>query len=170
MNKVLKNLRISLVLGLLLISSISLAKVRIRGDFDIWIGNSNSRSKDRKGVGNIDDKEFEEKPFIINGIGYAFLKNNQGDKLLLKVIFDKYGNIIREDLFYTYRFTVNCLSVYGDNSKCLTLTDTGVPAVWDRLNSKYIYYGKFLNNVRINNPYKRKGYYEEDFFGDLFQF
>lgn len=172
MKKMLKNLRVklSLLWLCLFLSSISVAKVRIRGDFDIWIGNSNSRSKPTKSVGNMDDHQFIEKPFVINNKGYVFLKDNYNNKLLLRVVFDTRGRVIREDLYYTQKFTENCIGVQGNDSFCFTITSNGFPAVWDRFDSRYLYYGKFINNVRINNPYKSRDYYEQDFFGDLFQF
>ena len=167
-------LRGLLILMFLLISTISLAKVRVTGNLNVWFDSSrtsnNKNSKIKKHVGNIDDTEFEEKAFIINGNGYAFLRNNEGDKLLLKVSFNKYGNVIREELFYTYKFTINCIAVYGDNSQCITLTNTGVPAVWDRFKSKYTHYGKFVD-VKINNPFKSINYYDDQsYFNSLFEF
>lgn len=169
MKKLFKECRILLVLGLLLISCTSLAKVRIRGDFDIWIGNSNSRSKDRKGVGNMDDRQFIEKPFIVNNKGYAFMYDNYNNKLLLRVTFNSKGEVVNENLYYTQKFTDNCIAVQGDDSFCFTIKSNGFPAIWDRYNSRYIYEGRFVN-IRINNPYKRRDYYEQDFFGDIFEF
>lgn len=168
-------LRGFVVLCFLLITSISLAKIHVTGNVNIWFDTSRTsnkrNSKIKQNVGNIDDTKFEEKPFIINGTGYALLRNNEGDKLLLKVNFDNNGNVINEQLFYTYRFTINCISVYGDDSKCITITDTGLPAVWDRFKSKYIYYGKFLNGVKIRNPFKTNNYYDNNnYFDSLFEF
>lgn len=169
-NSILRGL---LILMFLLISTISLAKVRVTGNLNVWFDSSrtsnNKNSKVKKHVGNIDDTEFEEKAFIINGNGYAFLRNNEGDKLLLKVSFNKYGNVIREELFYTYKFTINCIAVYGDNSQCITLTNAGVPAVWDRFRSKYTHYGRFVD-VKINNPYRYGSNDDNNYFDSLFEF
>ena len=175
MNKLFDLRKGLLILIFLLISAISLAKVRISGNLNVWFDTTSQTSNSKKGkvknVGNIDDKQFEEKPFVINGTGYAFLRNNEGDKLLLKVNFDNNGNVINEQLFYTYRFTINCISVYGDDSKCITLTDAGLPAVWDRFQSKYIYYGKFINGIKIRNPFKTRNYYDNNsYFDPLFEF
>lgn len=176
MNKLFNLRKGLLILIFLLINAISLAKVRITGNLNVWFdttsqtsNNYNKRAK--KNVGNIDDKQFEEKAFVINGTGYALLRNNEGDKLLLKVTLDNNGNVINEQLFYTYRFTINCIAVYGDNSQCITITDTGLPAVWDRFKSRYLYYGKFLNGVKIRNPFKTNNYYDnQSYFDSLFEF
>jgi len=153
-------LRVFFVLGFLLIPAISLAEVKISGSFDIWIGNS-SRSKPTKSVGNIDDNRFLEKPFVINNKGYSFLRDSYGNKLLLQVEFNSRGEVIQETLYYTNRFTNNCIGVKGDNSFCFTITKDGIPSIWDRYNSKYVYFGTFVN-VRIRNPYKDSIRYYDD--------
>lgn len=153
-------LRVFFVLGFLLIPAISLAEVKISGSFDIWIGNS-SRSKPTKSVGNIDDNRFLEKPFVINNKGYSFLRDSYGNKLLLQVEFNLRGEVIQETLYYTNRFTNNCIGVKGDNSFCFTITKDGIPSIWDRYNSKYVYFGTFVN-VRIRNPYKDSIRYYDD--------
>ena len=144
--------------------SFSKTKVKIDGNINIWIENS-SRSKPTKSVGNMDDNQFIEKPFLINNRGYVFLNDQYDNKLLLRVIFDRAGNVIREDLYQTYRFTQNCISVKGDDNYCFTITSDGYPSIWDRYKSKYIYSGKFLNNVKINNPFKRR---YDTYFDDIF--
>lgn len=153
-------LRVFFVLGFLLIPAISLAEVKISGSFDIWIGNS-SRSKPTKSVGNIDDNRFLEKPFVINNKGYSFLRDSYGNKLLLQVEFNSRGEVIQETLYYTNRFTNNCIGVKGDNSFCFTITKDGIPSIWDKYNSKYVYFGTFVN-VRIRNPYKDSIRYYDD--------
>ena len=153
-------LRVFFVLGFLLIPAISLAEVKISGSFDIWIGNS-SRSKPTKSVGNIDDNRFLEKPFVVNNKGYSFLRDSYGNKLLLQVEFNSRGEVIQETLYYTNRFTNNCIGVKGDNSFCFTITKDGIPSIWDRYNSKYVYFGTFVN-VRIRNPYKDSIRYYDD--------
>ena len=153
-------LRVFFVLGFLLIPAISLAEVKISGSFDIWIGNS-SRSKPTKSVGNIDDNRFLEKPFVINNKGYSFLRDSYGNKLLLQVEFNSRGEVIQETLYYTNRFTNNCIGVKGDNSFCFTITKDGITSIWDRYNSKFVYFGTFVN-VRIRNPYKDSIRYYDD--------
>ena len=169
MRKLFKNSRILFIISFLLISSISVAKVRITGTFDIWIGgNSNSKSKPKptKSVGNIDDSQFLEKPFVINNKGYSFLMDRYGNKLLLRVAFDSRGNVIQEDIYETYRFTENCLAVKGQDKFCFTITADGYPSIWNRYQSKYSYYGRFINNVKINNPFNTR----YDNYDDIFEF
>ena len=165
MKKLFKNSRILFIISFLLISSISVSKVHIKGNLDIWIGNS-SKSKPTKSVGNMDDNKFIEKPFLINNRGYVFLYDQYDNKLLLRVIFDRTGNVIREDLYQTYRFTQNCISVKGDDNYCFTITSDGYPAIWNRYQSKYSYYGRFINNVKIHNPFNTR--YEN--YDDIFEF
>lgn len=168
MKKFLKNGRVLLILSILFISTIAVGKVSIRGHLDIWIENSNSKSKYKKGVGNIDDEKFLERAFVINYRGYSFLRDNYGNKFLLRVIFDSAGNVVREDLFETKKFTVNCLGIRGNDSFCFTISPQGRPALWDRYRSRYLYYGEFID-VTIRNPYRYRNT-DEDFFGDLFEF
>lgn len=171
MRKMLKNLRGNLLLLLLCLvfTNIALGKVNISGNFNLWIGNSNSKSKPTKSVGNMDDRSFEERAFIVNDRGYSFLRDQYGNKFLLRVIFDSAGNVVREDLFKTKKFTVNCLGIRGDDSFCFTISPQGRPALWDRYRSIYLYYGDFVN-VHIRNPYRYGSNDDEDFFGDIFQF
>lgn len=164
MRKLFKNSRILFIISFLLISSISVSKVHIKGNLDIWIGNS-SRSKPTKSVGNMDDNRFLEKPFLINNKGYAFLNDSYGNKYLLRVIFDSRGNLIQEDIYETYRYTENCLAVKGQDKFCFTITSDGYPAIWNRYQSRYSYYGKFLNNIKINNPFNTR---YDNYFDDIF--
>lgn len=171
MSKMLKNLRVKLLLLLLslVFTSISTAKVNISGNVQIWFNTSKSSNnyKTKRSVGNMDDRSFEERAFIINGRGYSFLRDNNGNKLLLQVIFDSRGNVIGQYLYETKKFTVNCLSIQDNDSVCFTIKANGVPAIWDRYESEYIYEGRFLNNIRINNPFKTK---YNDYFSPLFEF
>lgn len=161
-NSILRGL---LIVMFLLISAISLAEVKISGNFDIWIGNS-SRSKPTKSVGNMDDNRFLERPFVINNKGYSFLMDGYGNKLLLRVAFDSRGNVIQEDIYETYRFTENCLAVKGQDKFCFTINADGYPAIWNRYQSKYSYYGRFINNVKINNPFNTR----YDNYDNIFEF
>ncbi len=170
-NSILRGL---LILMFLLITSNSLAKVNISGsaNINIWFDttSNNKKSKVRKYVGNIDDKEFLEKPFIINGKGYALLNDQYNNKYLLRVIFDRRGNVIHEDLFETQKFTVNCLGIKGDDSFCITIKSNGIPAIWDRYESTYIFSGRFVDSY-INNPFKSRNYYDDqNYFDSLFEF
>ena len=157
----------------LLIATIGMAKVDISGNINVWFDTSrhsnNQNTKQKKAVGNMDDQRFIEKAFIINNKGYSFLLDNYGNKLLLKVIFNSDGEVIQEYLYETTRFTNNCLGIKDNDSFCFTITKDGLPSIWDRYRSRYLYYGKFVN-VRIQNPYKRKYYDEDNFFNDLFEF
>lgn len=169
-NSILRGL---LILMFLLISAVSFAKVRVTGNVTVWFDTTSrtSNNKPKRYVGNMNDRSFEERAFVINNRGYSFLRDNNGNKLLLRVIFDTNGYVLREDLFETYKFTQNCLSVKGDDNYCFTITSDGYPSIWDRYQSKYIYYGKFLNNVRINNPFNSRNYYDDkDYFDPLFEF
>ena len=155
-------LRVFFVLGFLLIPAISLAKVNISGNVNIWFDTtSQTNNKSKRSVGNMDDRSFLEKAFIINGRGYSFLRDNNGNKLLLQVLFDSRGNVIGEYLYETQRFTVNCIGIRGDDSFCFTNTKDGIPSIWDRYNSRYVYFGTFVN-VRIHNPYKDSIRYYDD--------
>ena len=171
MSKMLKNLRLKLLLLLLslVFTSISTAKVNISGNIQIWFNTSKSsnNNKTKKYIGNMDDRSFEERAFVINNRGYSFLRDQYGNKFLVRVVFDSKGNVVQEDLYETERFTVNCLGIRGDDSFCFTINQNGVPAIWDRYESKYIYEGRFLNNIRINNPFKTK---YNDYFSPLFEF
>lgn len=172
MKKLFKNSRILLVLGLLLISSISLAKTHISGSINIWFESSNqsSNNKSKRYVGNIDDRSFEERAFVINNTGYSLLRDYYGNKLLLRVRFDSKARVISEELFETHRFTNNCIAIKGRDDFCFTISKEGYPAIWDRDEAKYIYYGKFLNNVRINNPFRNRYYDNDSYFNSLFEF
>jgi hypothetical protein len=171
MKKLFKNSRVLLVLGLLLISSISLAKTHISGSINIWFESSNqsSNNKSKRYVGNIDDRSFEERAFVINNTGYSLLRDYYGNKLLLRVRFDSKARVISEELFETHRFTNNCIAIKGRDDFCFTISKEGYPAIWDRDEAKYIYYGRFVD-VKINNPYKYRNYYDDDYFEDIFKF
>lgn len=170
--KKLFSLRKVLILCLLM-STIGMAKVDISGNINVWFDTSrhsnNKNSKVKKSVGNMDDYQFLQKAFIINGKGYSFLMDNAGNKLLLRVIFDNRGNVIKEDLFYTQRFTENCIGVQGNDSFCFTITKDGLPSIWDRYRSKYLYYGQFVD-VHIQNPYNPEQDDYDNFFDSLFKF
>ncbi len=169
MNKLFNLRKGLLILIFLLISAISLSKMQISGNINIWIENS-SRSKSTKSVGNMDDNRFLEKGFVINNKGYAFLSDRYNNKYLLRVIFDRRGNVIREDLFQTQKFTVNCVGIKNDDSFCFTIKPNGVPAIWDRYESTYVFSGKFVD-IKIQNPFKSKYYYDDkDYFDPLFEF
>ena len=171
MKKMFKKFRGLVVLSFLLISTFSFSKMRISGNLNIWFDstshNSNNKTyKAKKYVGNMDDREFEERAFIIKRKGYSFLSDSYGNKLLLQVEFNSSGEVIQETLYYTNRFTNNCIGVKGDNSFCFTITKDGIPSIWDRYNSRYVYFGTFVN-VRINNPYKDSIRYDDD---NIFEF
>ena len=173
MKRMLKNLRGNLLLLLLslVFTNIAIAKVNISGNVQIWFNTSKSsnNNKTKRSVGNMDDRSFEERAFVINNVGYSFLRDYYGNKFLLRVRFDSRGNVIQEDIFETKKFTVNCLGIRGNDSFCFTISPQGRPALWDRYRSIYLYYGDFVN-VYIRNPYKYRSNDDEDFFGDIFQF
>lgn len=174
MKKMLKNLRgnFLLLLFCLVFTNIALAKVHISGNFQVWFDSRTSNNYNKRSqtyVGNMDDESFEEKAFVINKVGYSFLRDYYGNKFLLRVRFDSRGNVIQEDIFETKKFTVNCLGIRGNNSFCFTISPQGRPALWDRYRSRYLSYGEFVN-VTIRNPYRYRNNDDEDFFGNLFEF
>lgn len=170
MKKKFKNSRNILLVLLFLITSIGFSKVNVSGNINIWFDTTNRTNDTRKAkrhVGNMDDREFEEKAFMINHKGYSFLRDNYGNKLLLQVIFGSRGEVVQENLYYTKRYTNNCIGVKSDDSVCFTIKSNGLPSIWDRYESKYIFEGHFVN-VKINNPYFQKKYYSDS--EDLFEF
>lgn len=180
MIKQIKNLK-GIILGIfLLLSFISVAKVKVNidGTVNIDFGKSRDRDRDRNGngnnywdnnydnvynsVGDITDSQYLLKPFVLNGKGYSILKQN-GRLYILQVEF-RNGNVNRaekETIYNARVFSSNCLAISGDNRYCLTVTIEGSPALWDRERGSVKYTGRWLkpNNSYYDYNYDYDYYY-----------
>jgi hypothetical protein len=161
MIKQIKNLK-GIILGIfLLLSFISVAKVKVNIDGTVNIDFGKSRDRDRNGngnnywdnnydngynsVGDITDSQYLLKPFVLNRKGYSVLKQN-GQLYILQVEF-RNGNVNRaekETIYDTKIFSSNCLAINRDNRYCLTITVEGSPALWDRQQGRIKYVGRWL--------------------------
>ena len=172
MIKQIKNLK-GIFLGIfLLLSFISVAKVKVNIDGTVNIDFGKSRDRDRNGngnnywgnnnnnknyynVGDITDSQYILKPFIMNGKGYAVLQD-YNRYYILQVDFHN-GNlnhVKKEVVFNAVVQSSNCLSIADDNRYCLTITPKGQPALWDRYSSRIKYTGQWVkNNYNYDNDY-----------------
>ena len=163
MIKQIKNLKGIILAIFLLLSFISVAKVKVNidGTVNIDFGKSKDRNSgngrdywDRNGydsVGDITDPQYNMRPFVLNNKGYSVIRD-RGRLYILQVEF-KNGNINkvdREVIYDSTEFSSNCLAIAGDNRYCLTITVEGSPALWDRYSSRIKYTGRWLKN---NNSY-----------------
>ena len=127
------------------------SKTRIDGSININWGRSidrNRRDRDRGDywendgynyVGDITDRQYNLKPFILNGRGYAIIRDSR--YLILQVTFQN-GDINRvekEVVYNTSVYSQNCIAIQGDNRYCLTITSEGSPALWDRYSDRFDY-------------------------------
>ena len=153
----------------------SKTKVTIDGNINVRIGNSsnnrNSNNKKTSSVGNIDDSGYLYKPFIINNKLYMIVIDNFKNKYIVKTDFwnnNPSDGIYSESAFLLKRFTNNCLSIEGDDDYCFTITSRGIPALYNRAEARYQFYGYFINT---NYNKYRPGtfeYYNGDFYNDDF--
>lgn len=163
MIKQIKNLKGIILAIFLLLSFISVAKVKVNidGTVNIDFGKSKDRNSgngrdywDRNSydsVGDITDPQYNMRPFVLNNKGYSVIRD-RGRLYILQVEF-KNGNINkvdREVIYDSTEFSSNCLAIAGDNRYCLTITVEGSPALWDRYSSRIKYTGRWLKN---NNSY-----------------
>ena len=167
MIKQIKNLKGIILAIFLLLSFISVAKVKVNidGTVNIDFGKSRDRDRDRNSgngrdywdrngydsVGDITDPQYNMRPFVLNNKGYSVIRD-RGRLYILQVEF-KSGNlnkVDREVIYDSTEFSSNCLAIAGDNRYCLTITVEGSPALWDRYSSRIKYTGRWLKN---NNSY-----------------
>ena len=157
---------------ILTISNISLSKVRVNVDGSVNINfgkrKDSSSSSDRNdsliiwddnnsqysNVGDITDTYYNLKPFILNGKGYAVIRDGQNLYLLQAEFYNSDPNRVKnEQIFKTYIYSSNCLAITGDSSYCLTVTKSGDPALWDRNKGRIKYTGRWVKNQYSNNYY-----------------
>ena len=161
----------------LLFSFIIHAKTRINGSINInWSRgiDRNRKDQDRNDywanesdgynyVGDITDNQYNLKPFILNGKGYAIIKDSQYH--ILQATF-RNGNIndVKSEIIYNARvFSQNCISIEGDSRYCLTVTSNGDPALWDRYSGRVKYTGRWLKtNSNYYNSDKDYDYYHSE--------
>lgn len=174
-NFTLKGSTILMILILILtISNISLSKVRVNVDGSVNINFGKNRSSSNNNtkndsiiiwddnnsqysnVGDITDTYYNLKPFILNGKGYAVIRDGQNLYLLQAEFYNSDPNKVKnEQIFKTYVFSSNCLAIAGDSSYCLTVTKSGDPALWDRNRGRIKYTGRWIKN----NNYRDYDYY-----------
>lgn len=159
----------------LIFSFIVHAKTRINVDGSININWGRDKNRRDRGnywengndgysyVGDITDNQYNLKPFILNGRGYAIIKDRQ--YYILQVKF-KNGNIDQVDkevVYNTQIFSQNCISIEGDSHYCLTVTSNGDPALWDRYSGRVKYTGRWLKtNSNYYNSDKDYDYYHSE--------
>lgn len=155
----------------LIFSFIVHAKTRINVDGSIninWGRDRNRTDRNRSGdywendgynyVGDITDNQYNLKPFILNGRGYAIIKDSR--YYILQVTFQN-GDINRvknEVVYNTDIYSQNCVSIQGDNRYCLTITSEGSPALWDRYSGRVRYTGRWLKTTNYYNNSNRFDY------------
>lgn len=154
----------------------SKSKVTIDGNINVRIGNSsnnrNSNNKKTSSVGNIDDSGYLYKPFIINNKLYMIVIDNSKNKYIVKTDFlnnNPSSGIYSENAFLLTRHTNNCLSIDGDDDYCFTITSRGIPALYNRAEARYQFYGYFINtNYNKYRPgtfeYYNREFYNDDFY------
>ena len=146
---------------LMLISNIAFSKVRVNvdGTININIGKKGSGSSGNTStgiwdnddkytnVGDITDSFYNLKPFILNGKGYAVIRD-RGNLYILQVTFynGNLNKVDREVIYNAKVFSSNCLAIEGDGNYCLTVTRSGDPALWDRNRGQLKYVGRWIKN------------------------
>ena len=171
------NLRKVVVIFIFMLSVLgfSKAKVTIDGNINVRIGNSsNNRNYNKnktKSVGNIDDSGYLYKPFIINNKLYMIVADKLNNKFIIQTVFrnnNPSNGIYSENAFLLKRFTNNCLAIEGDDDHCFTITSRGIPALYNRAEASYQFYGYFINTNY--NKYRTGNfeYYDREFYNDDF--
>jgi hypothetical protein len=152
------------------------SKTRIDGSININWGRGidrNRRDRDRGDywdnendgynyVGDITDNQYNLKPFILNGRGYAIIKDTR--YYILQVTF-RNGDINRvekEVVYNTQIFSQNCIAIEGDSRYCLTITSEGSPALWDRYSGRVKYTGRWLKTR--TNYYNNSDRFDYDYY------
>lgn len=148
----------------------SKAKVTIDGNINVRIGNSsnNRNSNKTKSVGNIDDSGYLYKPFVINNKQYMLVEDKFNNKYIIQTVFfnnNPSNGIYSENAFLLKRHTNNCLSIDGDDDYCFTITSRGIPALYNRAEARYQFYGYF---VKKYNKYRPGTFYNEEFYDEDF--
>ena len=154
----------------MIFSFIAHSKTRIDGSININWGRGidrNRRDRDRGDywendgynyVGDITDRQYNLKPFILNGRGYAIIKDSR--YYILQVTFRNgdINQVEKEVVYNTDIYSQNCVSIQGDNRYCLTITSEGSPALWDRYSGRVRYTGRWLKTTNYYNNSNRFDY------------
>lgn len=152
----------SILLLVLFISTLSFTKVRVNVDGTININFGKNRSSSNNDnsiviwdddnpkystVGDITDNYYNLKPFILNGKGYAVIRD-RGNIYILQVSFinGNLNKVDREVIYNAKVFSSNCIAIDGDSNYCLTITPKGYPALWDRNRGQLKYVGRWIKN------------------------
>lgn len=165
-----------IVIFMLSVLGFSKAKVTIDGNINVRIGNNSKNSNygnhKKSSIGNIDDSGYLYRPFVINNKMYTVVKDNYNNKIIIQTVFlnnNPRNGIYVENAFLLKRFTINCLAIEGDDDYCFTITSSGIPALYNRAEAQYVYYGYFIR--KNNNTYQpgtfeyySKEFYDEDFY------
>lgn len=148
----------------------SKSKITIDGNINVRIGNSsnnrNSNNKKTSSVGNIDDSGYLYKPFVINNKQYMLVEDKFNNKYIVQTVFfnnNPSNGIYSENAFLLKRHTNNCLSIDGDDDYCFTITSRGIPALYNRAEARYQFYGYFVKKYNKYRPGTFE-YYNEDFY------
>ncbi len=151
-------------------STIAFSKVRVNVDGNVNINfgknrsSSNNNNNDNSiiiwddnkysSVGDITDSQYILKPFILNGKGYAVLRDRGQFYILQAEFYNGDPNRVKnEQIFNTRTYSSNCLAIAGDSNYCLTITKYGDPALWDRNRGQLKYTGRWVKNQYSNNNY-----------------
>ena len=156
MIKQIKNLKGIILAICLLLSFISVAKVKVNIDGTININLGRNRERDRSdndywgtnnSIGDITDSQYILKPFLMNGKGYAVIKDSTRFYILQVTFYNGDPNRVKtENIFNANTFSSNCLAIAGDSNYCLTITKSGNPALWDRNRGQLKYVGRWIKN------------------------
>ena len=171
MIKQIKNLKGIILAIFLLLSFISVAKVKVNIDGTVNIDFGKSKDRDRNSgngnnywgnnnnnrrynVGDMTDSQYDSVPFILNGRGYAVFRN-RGSFYILQVEFvnGNPNNVRHEQIFKANAITENCVSIAGDDKYCLTVTAQGSPALWDRYAGRIRYTGRWVRGYNFDYDY-----------------
>lgn len=148
---------IILIILILVSTTLTFSKVKVNVDGTINInfgkksGNTSTGIWDNDdkytNVGDITDSFYNLKPFILNGKGYAVIRD-RGNLYILQVTFynGNLNKVDREVIYNAKVFSSNCLSIEGDSNYCLTVTRSGNPALWDRNRGQLKYVGRWIKN------------------------
>ena len=166
----------TILIILMLISNIAFSKVRVNvdGTININFGKKSSNNNDNSiviwddnnnhqyNVGDITDSYYNLKPFILNGKGYAVIRDRGNLYILQAEFYD--GNLNRvknENIFNTHTYSSNCLAIAGDGNYCITITKSGDPALWDRNKGRIKYTGRWLK-TNYGYDYYDNNYYDSN--------
>ena len=160
-------------------STITFSKVRVNVDGSVNINFGKNRSSSNNNdnensiiiwddnskysnVGDITDNYYNLKPFILNGKGYAVIRD-RGNIYILQVSFinGNLNKVEREVIYNAKVFSSNCLAIDGDSKYCLTITSKGQPALWDRELGRIEYTGRWLKN-NYGYDYYDNNYYDSN--------